>query len=88
MPHHGLGRSASLWRCRLLAGSVVRGAALGDLKAESVADVNLGTHERGDELQAPTMLDATDGTHLREYVLNGTELLVQVLVALVYGSDV
>lgn len=83
MLHLGLGRASSLGCCGLLAGDIFRGAAFWDLEAEGVADVHLSAHERGDELQAPTMLDTADGAHLREDVLGGVELVSEILVALV-----
>lgn len=50
MLHLGLGRAAALGRCGLLPGDVDRSTPLGDFKAEGLADIHLGAHERGVEL--------------------------------------
>ena len=84
----GLGGTAAPGRERLLAGRVGGSAAVRDVEAEGLADVHLGTHERRDELEPALMLDAADGTHLGEDILNGGELGPQILVLLVDRADV
>ena len=84
----GLGGTAAPGRERLLARRVGGSTAVRDVEAEGLADVHLGTHERRDELEPALVLDAADGTHLGEDVLNGSELGPQILVLLVDRADV
>ena len=84
----GLGRSASLGGEGLLPGRVCGGASVGDVEAEGLADVHLGTNERGDELESALVLDAADGTHLGEDVLDRGKLGPKVLILLVDRADV
>ena len=79
----GLGGTAAPGLERLLARRVGGSASVQDIEAEGLADVHLGTHERRDELESALVLNAADGTHLGEDVLNGHELGPQVLVLLV-----
>ena len=79
----GLGGAAALGLERLLARRVGGCASVRDVEAKGLADVHLGTHERRDELETALVLNAADGTHLGEDVLNGRELGPQVLVLLV-----
>lgn len=71
----GLCRSAAPGRERLLAGRVGWSATVRDVEAEGLAYIHLGAHERGDELEAALVLDAADGTHLGEDVLDGGGVL-------------
>ena len=84
----GLGGTAAPGLERLLARRVGGSASVRDVEAEGLADVHLGTHERRDELEPALVLNAADGTHLSEDVLNGRELGPQVLVLLVDRADV
>ena len=84
----GLGRTAEPGLERLLARRVGESASVRDVEAESLADVHLGTHEWCDELELALVLNAADGTHLGEDVLNRRELGPQVLVLLVDRADV
>ena len=79
----GLGGTAAPGLERILARRVGGSASVRDVEAEGLADVHLGTHERRDELEPALVLNAADGTHLGEDVLNGRELGPQVLVLLV-----
>ena len=47
--------------CGLRSGGVFRGAAIRDLEAEGLADVELADDERHDELRPVRVLDAPDG---------------------------
>ena len=84
----GLGWTASPGRERLLPERVRGCAAVWDVETEGLADVHLCTHERRDELEPALMLDAADGTHLVKDILNGSELVPQILVPLVDGTHV
>lgn len=84
----GLGGTAAPGLERILARRVGGSASVRDVEAEGLADVHLGTHERRDELESALVLNAADGTHLGEDVLNGRELGPQVLVLLVDRADV
>lgn len=84
----GLGGTAALGLERLFARRVGGSASVWDVEAEGLADVHLGTHERRDELESALVLNAADGTHLGEDVINGRELGPQVLVLLVDQADV
>ena len=76
----GLGGTASPGHGQLLARRVVGSASVRDVEAEGIADVHLSTHERCDELEPALVLNAADGTHLGEDVLNGRELGPQVQI--------
>lgn len=84
----GLGGTAAPGLERLLARRVGGSASVRDVEAEGLANVHLGTHERRDELEPALVLNAADGTHLGEDVINGRELGPQVLVLLVDRADV
>ena len=79
----GLGGTSAPGLERLLARRVGGSTSVRDVETEGLADVHLGTHERRDELEPALVLNAADGTHLGEDVLNGRELGQQVLVLLV-----
>ena len=59
-------------------GSVLRRASLGDLEAEGLADVELGSHERSDAALAAIVLDAADRAHLVQDVQGRCKLLLQL----------
>ena len=84
----GLGGTAAPGLERLLVRCVGGSASFRDVEDEGIADVHLSTHERCDELEPALVLNAADGTHLGEDVLNGRELSPQVLVLLVDRADV
>ena len=76
----GLGGTAAPGLERFLAKREGGSASVRYVEAEVLADVHLGTHERRDELEPALVLNAADGTHLGEDVLNGRELGPQVQI--------